>query len=79
VETFFATIHRKCVENGLQLNKHVIIEDIEGQQATQHFYINEFVEFFNLQGTLPVVQATSTPQSSCGVKPFQITQSVGDL
>ena len=34
VETFFATIHRKCVENGLQLNKHVIIEDIEGHQAT---------------------------------------------
>jgi hypothetical protein len=33
VETFFSIIHRRCVENGLQLNKHVIVEDIEGQQA----------------------------------------------
>ena len=66
-ETFFAIIHRRCLENGLQLNKHVLVEDIEGHEAPQHFYINEFVEFFQLQGTLPVV-----------VKPKRYTMGGGD-
>ena len=52
VDTFFSSIYKKIVENNLQLNKHVIIEDIDGVIAPQHMYVNEFVEFFDLQNNL---------------------------
>lgn len=49
IEDFFSEIHQKLLDNNLQLNKHIIVEDIEGYQAPHHYCINEFVDFFNLQ------------------------------
>lgn len=30
IEEFFTSVHHKIVQNNLYLNKHVIVEDIEG-------------------------------------------------
>lgn len=49
IELFFSDIQQKLLDNNLLLNKHVIVEDIEGKEAPQHYYIDELVDFFNIQ------------------------------
>lgn len=49
IELFFSEIQQKLLDNNILLNKHVIVEDIEGKEAPQHYYINELVDFFNIQ------------------------------
>lgn len=61
IECFFATVHRKIVENSIQLNKQVIVEDIEGLGGPQYFYVNEFIDFFDL----------STSFSTHDIRPFE--------
>jgi hypothetical protein len=50
VELFFAELYSKMrVQNQeVELSKQLIIEDIEGLQEPHYHYVNELLEFFEL-------------------------------
>lgn len=71
VESFFSIIHQRLVDNNIQLNKYVIIEEIDGDHASHHYYVNELVDFFNLQQL--IVPDSNNMHGQ--VRPFDLNQA----